>query len=451
MSRSLWRKLKSLENRINTVSIKPPPLPREPRSFCEELLKFRPTSYQRRLLESTSKRMVVRWARQSGKTTALATLSIIRAATTPGTTVLIISPGLRQSMILGDRIRNLLENLPGEYRGLLRQRLKTIFRFRNRSTIIILPNSEHQLRGFTADLIVADEAAFFHNDDAIFDSILPPMLATTDGTLIVSSTPWGRNTVYYRLNQDPGYEKHVVTWKEAYDEGVYHPGFLEHIERQRESNPQAYRMEYMAEFAEEADTWLTQDTLAKCCSETLDYYSFDSRRKGRFYAGIDLAERVDHSVIAVLERTENLQLVHMHRFKKGASIASVIGYAKLLSERWDRIHATYVDSTKHGDYIVEDMRQAGVVNPKGIVFTVNSKQEMAQILRQRMTREQLQIPYDRDLLDELNTEKYQLIKTGRITYSHPEGTHDDRFWALALAIYASEQSKPSSRPIARIR
>jgi len=395
--------------------------------------------------------MVVRWARQSGKTTALATLSIIRAATTPGTTVLIISPGLRQSMILGDRIRNLLENLPGEYRGLLRQRLKTIFRFRNRSTIIILPNSEHQLRGFTADLIVADEAAFFHNDDAIFDSILPPMLATTDGTLIVSSTPWGRNTVYYRLNQDPDYEKHVVTWKEAYDEGVYHPGFLEHIERQREYNPQAYRMEYMAEFAEEADTWLTQDTLAKCCSETLDYYSFDSRRKGRFYAGIDLAERVDHSVIAVLERTENLQLVHMHRFKKGASIASVIGYAKLLSERWDRIHATYVDSTKHGDYIVEDMRQAGVVNPKGIVFTVNSKQEMAQILRQRMTREQLQIPYDRDLLDELNTEKYQLIKTGRITYSHPEGTHDDRFWALALAIYASEQSKPSSRPIARIR
>jgi len=68
-----------------------------------------------------------------------------------------------------------------------------------------------------------------------------------------------------------------------------------------------------------------------------------------------------------------------------------------------------------------------------------------------MTREQLRIPYDRDLLNELNTEKYTLTKTGRITYSHQEGTHDDRFWALALAIYASEQSKPSSRPIARMR
>ena len=140
----------------------------------------------------------------------------------------------------------------------------------------------------------------------------------------------------------------------------------------------------------------------------------------------------------------------MHRFKKGASIASVIGSAKPLSERWNRIHATYVDSTKHGDYIVQDMRQAGVANPKGVVFTVNSKQEMAQILRQRMTQEQLQIPYDRDLLDELITEKYTLTKTGRITYSHPEGTHDDRFWALALAVYAAEQEPPSSIPIARV-
>jgi hypothetical protein len=130
-------------------------------------------------------------------------------------------------------------------------------------------------------------------------------------------------------------------------------------------------MEYLAEFAEEADTWLTQNLLAKCCSETLEYYPFDSRRRGRFYAGV--------------------------------------------------------------------------------VFTVNSKQEMAQILRQRMTRGQLRIPYDRDLLDELNTEKYTLTKAGRMTYSHPEGTHDDRFWAFALAVYAAEQSKPSSRPIARMR
>ncbi|MCJ7574944.1 hypothetical protein MUO93_11910 [Candidatus Bathyarchaeota archaeon] len=31
-----------------------------------------------------------------------------------------------------------------------------------------------------------------------------------------------------------------------------------------------------------------------------------------------------------------------------------------------------------------------------------------------------------------------------------EGTHDDRFWALALAVYAAETASPTpSRPIAR--
>jgi len=36
--------------------------------------------------------------------------------------------------------------------------------------------------------------------------------------------------------------------------------------------------------------------------------------------------------------------------------------------------------------------------------------------------------------------QYELTKTGKITYSHPEGTHNDRFWALAL--YAAEKEAP---------
>ena len=142
----------------------------------------------------------------------MACLCIHYAALHPKKTILVVAPGLRQSMILGDEIRKLLGHMPGDYRrGIFRKELRTIFRFRNGSQIILLPNSENQLRGFTADLIVVDEAAFFRNDEEIFYNILPPMLATTGGSLIVSSTPWGKNTVFYQLNQDPDYEKHIVT------------------------------------------------------------------------------------------------------------------------------------------------------------------------------------------------------------------------------------------------
>ena len=36
-------------------------------------------------------------------------------------------------------------------------------------------------------------------------------------------------------------------------------------------------------------------------------------------------------------------------------------------------------------------------------------------------------------------------------FNHPEGTHDDRFWALALGVYAVEMEPPTaSLPIGRI-
>ena len=44
-----------------------------------------------------------------------------------------------------------------------------------------------------------------------------------------------------------------------------------------------------------------------------------------------------------------------------------------------------------------------------------------------------------------------VIKSGKLLFNHPQGTNDDRFWAVALAVYAAEQAEPPpSRPIARI-
>lgn len=290
-----------------------------------------------------------------------------------------------------------------------------------------------------------DEAAFFHNDEEIFHNILPPMLATTGGTIIVSSTPWGKNTVFYQLNQDPDYEKHIVTWKEAAAEGRYSNEFLEQIKKEREARPQVFKMEYEAEFIEEVDTWLSQDLLAKSCSGEVDLLGFESDQRGRFFAGVDLAEHVDHSVVAVVRRDgDRLDLVHMCRFKRGTSLASVIGYVKVLSDRWSRIESVYVDKTKHGDYIISDMRDAGVAQSEGVNFTLESKQEMAQLLKQRMGEGLLRVPFEREIIDELNVERYELTKTGRIAFSHPDGTHDDRFWALALAVLAAEQRRTAT-------
>lgn len=430
-------------------------LPSDPVDFCRLILGFTPTSYQTQLITHISegrKRIVLRWARQSGKSWILAALIIWFCALHSNRLALIVAPGLRQSMILSDKIHELLSRVPRDKRRkMIRHHLRTVVRFKNGSQIVALPNSEHLLRGYTAHLIVVDEAAFFANDETIFMNVLTPMMANTNGAMIVSSTPWGKKTVFYQLNQDEAWEKSWVTWNDAVREGQYNPDFVQELMKIQKQRPQVFKMEYEAEFIEDVDTWLPQDLLAKVCAEDLEYIPFEARAKGRFYAGVDLAERVDHTVIAIIRKEAGrLDLVHMHRFTLGTSLAACIGYLKILGERWNRFWAVYVDKTKHGDYIIQDMEEAGVPSPEGITFTQNTKMEMAQLLKQRMIEGTFRMPFDRETLDELNVEKYELTKTGKISFSHPEGTHDDRFWALALAVYAAEQAPPPpSRPIAR--
>jgi phage FluMu gp28-like protein len=259
------------------------------------------------------------------------------------------------------------------------------------------------------------------------------------------------NTEFHRVNVDPTWEVHHATWRDARDAGLYTQDWVEEVERVKETTPLVYRMEYEAEFIEDVDTWLTQDLLAKACYPDAEYLKFTDVGKGQFYAGMDLAERIDYTALAVVKKEGNtLQLVYMQRFPLGTSLAACIGHLNVLGKRWNRIHATYVDSTKHGDYIVKDMETAGITRPKGIIFTQESKQEMAQILRQRLAEARLKLPYDRSLLNELNIEQYELTKTGRISFTHASGTHDDRFWALALATYAAESEVTPSKPIVRL-
>jgi hypothetical protein len=83
------------------------------------------------------------------------------------------------------------------------------------------------------------------------------------------------------------------------------------------------------------------------------------------------------------------------------------------------------------------MTNTGLRNTEGVTFTQETKQEMAGHLKQTMTDGRLFIPYDSGLIAELNLERYELTKEGKTKLFHPMGTHDDRFWAIALAAYAA--------------
>jgi hypothetical protein len=83
------------------------------------------------------------------------------------------------------------------------------------------------------------------------------------------------------------------------------------------------------------------------------------------------------------------------------------------------------------------------------IVCIPRKSEMASLLKQRMSNGKFfhpllnwERPYRGDICTELNIEKYQLRNDGNIGYSHPTGTHNDVFWSIALATYATIEMEP---------
>jgi phage FluMu gp28-like protein len=159
---------------------------------------------------------------------------------------------------------------------------------------------------------------------------------------------------------------------------------------------------------------------------------------GSFYAGVDLAKEEDFTAVAVLRKDEDaFRLIHLNVFPQRTEYVGVINYLKALSERLKTIHRILVDQTGAGEAAVEEVKRT-VPNIEGIVLTAPRKQRILGYLKLMMQEKRVLFPYELDFLQELNAERFELTKSGQIQFSHPDGTHDDRFWAFALAVFATK-------------
>ena len=96
---------------------------------------------------------------------------------------------------------------------------------------------------------------------------------------------------------------------------------------------------------------------------------------------------------------------------------------------------------------MEQVVKSGLRNAQGIMPSLPTKQEVMVYLKQLMQEGRLHIPYETELINEMNAERYELTTTGQMQVSHPNGTHDDRLWALALEVYASRPEGPEYHPV----
>ena len=82
----------------------------EPVNFAKEL-GFAPDPWQVKVLNSSSKRLILNCSRQSGKSTTASVLALHRAIYYPENLILLVSPSLRQSSELFRKVGEQLERL----------------------------------------------------------------------------------------------------------------------------------------------------------------------------------------------------------------------------------------------------------------------------------------------------------------------------------------------------
>jgi hypothetical protein len=216
-----------------------------------------PDVWQSDLLRSDAKQMILNCSRQSGKSTISSVLGLHTALFAPDSLVLLLSPSLRQSQELFRKLKDCYNAVACDALPKIIEESALRLEFDNGSRVVALPGSEQTVRGFSAvSLLILDEASVI--EEALYQS-LRPMLAVSDGRIILLSTPRGKRGFFFETwtNGGPDWHRTRITAEEC-------PRIsAEWLENERKTIPDFwFRQEFLCQFVETIDSVFNFDDIA---------------------------------------------------------------------------------------------------------------------------------------------------------------------------------------------
>ena len=385
------------------------------------------------------------WSRQTGKSFAKTLRRILRGVARKRNQIF-LSAGDRQSGELMIKSRLHCENLKiafdyGEHEAgvfddaVFRQR--EIHLKEAGIRIIGLPANPNTARGFTGDVLL-DEFAMHQNDRDIWAAMFPSIMRGR-GELDVASTPKGKQNMFYELRGNEAYGRQVVTIEDAVRQG--NEANIPEL-RAALNDDMLWRQEFMCEFVDEATAFLTLDLIHSCEDEDLRYeLDLDelAAHKGDVVVGVDIGRYRDLTVIWAFEvnglQLTSLGLIELQStsFQEQFETLSQVVQCKC-------VRKCGIDSTGLGMQLAEQMvEKFGTYRVEGHTFTANLKEAMAGKLRVKAEAGNLRIPAAKQLRDDLHSMEKSVTLDGhiRLRATRQAGSHADRFWAGALAVFVA--------------
>lgn len=177
-------------------------------NFAGDYLGFHPDDTQAAILRGPTQRLILNCTRQWGKSTTTAALVTHHLCFgNPTTLAIVLSPSARQSAELLRKISTFSTKLGVRPRGDGDNEYSILFP--NGARAVALPGTDGTIRGFSSvSLLVIDEAA--RVPDTVYRAARP-MLAASNGRLILLSTPNGRRGFFYHeWTNNPNWTKITV-------------------------------------------------------------------------------------------------------------------------------------------------------------------------------------------------------------------------------------------------
>jgi len=256
-------------------------------------------------------------------------------------------------------------------------------------------------------------------------------LTKTEGPLRVIGNVKGRKNWAYELARkaesgEPHMHYAKITAADAVAAGILNAAEVEDARRQL---PEAvFRELYMAEPAANSGNPFGEDAIRACADGLSD--------APPVAFGLDLAKSLDWSVLIGLDVDGHVCRYDRWQGPWNETLGRVLAQV-------DRV-PVLTDATGVGDPVVEQLQKLGrdqEAQVIGFKFTSSTKQQLMEGLAVAIQQRQIRYPHG-PIEAELLSFEYVYSRTG-VSYSAPEGLHDDCVCALALAVAQWRHLRPA--------
>jgi len=338
-------------------------------------------------------------------------------------------------------------------------------------------------RGKAKADVYLDEFAHYPKDREIYAAAVP--VVTRGGRLRIGSSPLGARGLFWeiygqRLRRYPGYRRASIPWwhiralcRDPIRAAKQAPTMLTEERVRRFGTPRLieifdnlpledFQQEYECAWVDESVAWISWDEIKRnqleaqaerllfrqartveSALQAIDEVAGliqEHRIEDVLAGGMDIGRKKDLTELVFAGKTTTAQTPYRlgislvnTEFEDQKAVAAkaleVLPVTRLL-----------IDRNGLGMQLAEELHKRFGVRAEGVDFTNATKELWAVELKVRMQRGEVPLPLDRDLSYQIHSLRKRLSKTKHAVFDveASERHHGDKFWALALAVWAAK-------------